>query len=173
MPLPKTRYQELCQALTEAKDRFAGYRSECVLFAATFARGLVEYLGGPRDLVAYVPKGEPGAGPIDVEDALHLGEDTYWHLGLRLKLVQGKASDTLNLEIRFKKLESRYVVNLFGHEDFELAELTTDAIRPVYEELFSSIKRHYDDGLRLFLDKRGQNLHLPFTAQRLTLITQG
>jgi hypothetical protein len=171
-----TRYQDLCHALEGARKRYSDYRSDCVFFAATFARGLTEYLGGPRDLVSFEPVGgvRLGDGPTDVTEAMHLDEDTYWHFGLRLRFCAAdKSSDALPLRVRFKKMESRYVVNLFGHEDFELAEPSPAALAPVYDELFTSISRHYDDGLRLFLDKRGQNLHLAFTAARQAEIAGG
>jgi hypothetical protein len=162
-----THHTLLCRALEDAGKRFRDYRSDCVFFAATFARGLTDYLGGPRDLVSFErPPGLPGDGPVEVQEAIRLDEDTYWHLVVRIHLAAEKAHDVVRLEIRFKKMEGRYVVNLFGHEDFELAEPSSGALEPVFDELFFSLKRHYEDGLRLFLDARGQNLHLPFTAAR-------
>ncbi|HET9554151.1 MAG TPA: hypothetical protein VFP50_14380 [Anaeromyxobacteraceae bacterium] len=174
-PTTTTRYQDLCTAFEEARKRFSDYRSDCVFFAATFARGLADYLGGPRELVAFEPVGgvRVGDGPTDVKDAMHLDEDTYWHFGVRLRITSDKVTDAIPLRIRFKKIEGRYVVNLFGHEDFELAEPTPAALQPVYHELFTSVRRHYEDGLRLFLDKRGQNLHIAFTAARQAEIAGG
>jgi len=171
-----TRYADLSHAFEDARKRFSDYRSDCVFFAATFARGLTEFMQGPRDLVSFEPVGgaRVGDGPVEVQEAMHLDEDTYWHFGIRMGVAAGdKAVDAVRLHIRFKKIEGRYVVNLFGHEDFELTEPTPAALSPVYEELFVSVRRHYEDGLRLFLDKRGQNLHLPFSAARQAEIAGG
>jgi hypothetical protein len=172
----QTRYLELSHAYEEARKGLSNYRSDCVFFAATFARGLTEFMQGPRDLVVF----EPVAGArkeksiVEVQEAMYLDEDTYWHLGMRLRVsAADKAVDAVPLHIRFKKNGDRYVVNLFGHEDFELTEPTPGALQPVYEELFTSVRKHYEDGLRLFLDKRGQNLHLPFTAARQAEIAGG
>lgn len=164
----KTRYQVLCQSLEEARKRSRDYRSDCVFFASQFVRQLTEYLGGPRDMVTFeaVSGARQGDGPVQPEEAIVLDEDTYFHMGLRIRLAAEKASDDLRLHVRFKKIEKLYVVNLFGHEDFELSEPTPAALEPVFTELYVSVKRHYEDGLRLFLDKRGQNLHMPFTALR-------
>jgi hypothetical protein len=174
-PTSTTRYQDLCQAFDDARKRFKDYRSDCVFFASQFARQLAENLGGPRDLVSFEPAGgmRQGDGPVTIEEAMHLDEDTYWHLGLRLRLATDKAADEIRLHVRFKKIEKLYVVNLFGHEDFELAEPSPTALQPVFSELYQSVKRHYDDGLRLFLDRRGQNLHLPFSAARQAEIAGG
>lgn len=164
----KTRYQDLCQSLEEARKRSRDYRSDCVFFASQFVRQLVEYLGGPRDMVTFeaVAGARVGDGPVQPEEAIFLDEDTYFHLGLRLAIATEKASDEIRLHVRFKKIDRLFVVNLFGHEDFEIAEPSPVALEPVFTELFDSLRRHYDDGLRLFLDKRGQNLHMPFTAAR-------
>ncbi len=35
-----TRYAALSKSLEAARERYAAYRSECVLFAATLSRGL-------------------------------------------------------------------------------------------------------------------------------------
>ena len=175
MSPPQTRYHELGHGLEEARKRFKDYRSDCVFFAATFARGLTEFLGGPRDIVSFEPLAgvREGDGPVEVQEAMHLEEDTYWHFGVQLRIAGEKATDVIRLHLRFKKIEGRYVVNLFGHEDFELTEPSPEALLPVFEELYTSLKRHYDDGLRLFLDNRGGNLHMPFTAARQADITGG
>ena len=175
MTLNKTRYQDLCQSLEEARKRSREYHSDCAFFAATFSRGLIEYLGASAEAVSFEPLSGvlQGDGPVAAHEAMHLDEDTYWHFGLRLRIAAEKASDGILLHLRFKKMEGRFVINLFGHEDFELAEPSPAALEPVFEELYESVKRHYQDGLRLFLDKRGQNLHMPFTATRQSDIAGG
>ncbi len=182
-----TRYLDLCSKFEDARKRYKDYRSDCVFFASQFARQLTEYLGGPREMVTFEPVGgaRAGDGPVQPEEAIHLDEDTYYHLGLTLRLsvekvveragekVVDRMEDDIPLHIRFKKIDRLYVVNLFGHEDFELAEPSSSSLQPIFDELYTSIKRHYEDGLRLFLDKRGQNLHLPFTAARQADIAGG
>ena len=171
----QTRYGELSHAFEDARKRFSDYRSDCVFFAATFARGLTEFMQGPRDLVSFEPVAglRQGDGPVEVQEAMHLDEDTYWHFGVLMRVAGGKGGDVLRFQVRFKKIEKRWVISLFGHEDFELTEPTPAALQPVYEELFTSVRKHYEDGLRLFLDKRGQNLHLPFSAARQAEISGG
>jgi hypothetical protein len=168
-------YQQICKAFETARENYAAYRSECALFAGIFSRGFAEYLGGVRDAVSYEPlKGvREGDGPVDVQEAMHLDEDTYWHFGVMMRVAGGKADDVVRFQVRFKKIEKRWVISLFGHEDFELSEPNGATLQPVYELLVASIKRHYEDGLRLFLDKRGQNLHLPFSAARQAEISGG
>jgi len=168
----KPPYQELCQLLEEARKRSRDYRSDCVFFASQFQRQFAEYLGVSQDRTSFEPLGgmREGDGPVQVQEALQLDEDTYWHVGLRLQLESEKAKDTILFHVRFKRMGDKpkdlYVVNLFGHEDFEVAEPSPTALRPIFAALHESLRRHYQDGLRLFLDKRGQNLHMPFSAAR-------
>jgi hypothetical protein len=170
-----TPYQLVCKAYAIARENYAAYRSECALFAGTFSRGLAEYLGGSRDAISYESLSgvREGDGPVDVQEAMHLDEDTYWHFGVQIRVVGEKSADTVRMQVRFKKMERRFVINLFGHEDFEISEPNALTLEPVYELMVASVRRHYEDGLRLFLDKRGQNLHLPFSAARQAEIAGG
>ncbi len=172
MTLNKTPYQDLCQQFEEARERARVYRSQCAFFATQFERQFAEFLGIQHDRITFEPLSgaRAGDGPVPVQEAMRLDEDTYWHVGLRLVVGTDKAKDAILFHLRFKKMGDRqddlYVVNLFGHEDFEVAEPSPAALRPIFVELYDSLKRHYQDGLRLFLDKRGQNLHMQFTARR-------
>ncbi|HTN54095.1 MAG TPA: hypothetical protein VML50_16930 [Anaeromyxobacter sp.] len=173
--MSQSRFHELCKSLEDARARFAGYHSECVLFAATLSRGLTEYANWPRELVAYEPLAGPNAGtPTQkIEDAMHLGEDAFWHVGLKLALEVPKGRDAMLLEIRFKKLETRYIISLFGLEDFEVAAPTPEALQPIYEAILNAVKRHYDYGLRLFLENGGRGLKIPISNQRLLEMARG
>lgn len=172
--MSQSRYQELCQALEHARSSFAAYHSECVLFAATLSRGFIEYSSWPRELVSFEPL-TPGAegATTKIEDAMHLDEDAFWHVGLRLALEEPKGRDSILLRVRFKKLETRYIISLFGFEDFEMADPTPEALRPIYDSILNAVKRHYDYGLRLFLENGGRGLKIPISTQRLLEMARG
>jgi hypothetical protein len=172
-----SRFQELCQSLEAARERFAAYRSECVLFAATLSRGLMEYAGWPRELVNYEPVTEAGGAPTQaIEDAMHLDGDAFWQFGLRLALEAPTAPrqrDSIRLRVRFKKLETRYIVSLFGAEDYEVPAPTPEALQPIYDAILAAIGRHYDYGLRLFLENGGRGLRIPINTRRLLEMAHG
>ncbi len=173
--MTQSRYAVLASSLETARERFAGYRSECVLFAATLSRGLLDYAGWPRELVAYEPvAGEgQGASTQKIEDAMHLDPDAFWHFGLRLGVDEPKGKDTILLRVRFKKLETRYIISLFGFEDFEVAAPTPEALQPIYDSILNAVKRHYDYGLRLFLENGGRGLKIPISSERLLALARG
>jgi hypothetical protein len=170
----ESHYAVLSRSFDAARERFAGYRSECVLFAATLSRGFMEYAGWPRELVAYEHVAEKGAGtPTQkIEDAMQLDADGYWHFVLRLDVEGPKGKDAIRLDVRFKKLETRYILNLFGFEDFEIAAPTPDALRPIHDSILNAVKRYYDYGLRLFLENGGRGLKIPISSERLLDLTR-
>lgn len=173
-----SKYQDLCRSLDQARASFGAYRSECVLFAASLARGFVEYSGWPRELVAYETSYEAIAGPggpsvtQKPEEAMWLGDDGFWHLRIRLGL-QAKEKDLIRLEVRLKKLETRYIVSLFGGEDYEVAAPTSEDLRQVYDSIVNAVRRHYEYGLRLFLENGGRGLKIPIEATRLVDLASG
>jgi hypothetical protein len=174
------RFPDLCKALENARAQFAAYRSDCVFFAATITRGLTEHASWPRELVAFEPvanlgvAGEAGSAPSErIEDAMHLEADGFWHIGLRLTLEEPKGRDSILLHFRLKKLETRYIVSLTGFEDFEVAAPTPEHLQPIYESILNALRRHYESGLRLFLENGGRGLKIPVSAQRLTEMARG
>ncbi len=172
--MTQSRYAVLSKSLEAARERFAAYRSECVLFAATLSRGLQDYAGWPRELVAYEPVSGEGAGPTHkIEDAMHLDADAFWHFGLRLGVEEPKGKDSILLRVRFKKLETRYIISLFGFEDFEVAAPTPEALQPIYDSILNAVRRHYDYGLRLFLENGGRGLKIPISSERLLALARG
>ncbi len=170
-----SRYAVLSKSLEEARERFAAYRSECVLFAATLSRGFIDYAGWPREHLAYERMSENGpATPTQkIEDAMRLDPDAFWHFGLRLGLEEPRGKDAILLEVRFKKLETRYIVSLFGFEDFEVAAPTPEALQPIYESILNAVKRYYDYGLRLFLENGGRGLKIAISSERLLALWRG
>lgn len=169
--MSQSRYQDLCKAFAEARASFAAYRSECFFFAATFARGFTEYAGWPRENAAYEPVDAAEPAPTQkIEEAMHLDGDGFWHFGFRLALDVPKGKGSLLVRVRFKKLETRYIISLFGGEDFEVAAPTPEALQPIYDAILIAVKRHYTYGLRLFLENGGRGLKIPISADQLAAL---
>ncbi len=171
--MTQSRYQDLSKSFAEARLRFGAYRSECFFFAATLSRGFTEYAGWPRELVSYeAVSGEQAPPTQRIEDAMHLDPDGFWHFGLRLTLEETKGKGSILLRVRFKKLETRYIISLVGFEDFEVAAPTPEALQPIYDSIINAVKRHFEYGLRLFLENGGRGLKIPISAEELVALTK-
>ncbi len=103
---------------------------------------------------------------------MHLDPDAFWHFGLRLGLKEPKGRDSILLRVRFKKLETRYIISLYGFEDFEVAAPTSEALQPIYDSILNAVKRHYDYGLRLFLENGGRGLKIQLSSDRLRALSR-
>lgn len=171
--MSQSRYQDLCKAFAEARASFAAYRSECFFFAATFARGFTEYASWPRENAGYEPVAGGDPAPTQrIEDAMHLDADGFWHFGFRLSLDEPKGHGSILVRIRFKKLETRYIISLYGFEDFEVAAPTPEALQPIYDSILNAVRRHFAYGLRLFLENGGRGLKIPISAEQLTALAK-
>lgn len=158
-----SRFQDVKKAFAGARKKYDGYYSQCAYFASAFSRALIDRFEWPRELVAWE---RPGAGPVaHVEDALFLEEDTFWHLGLCLRLQDGAPpGDDIRIALRFKKAGDRYLMELFPGIEFEVQEPTAEQFQPVLDALFEEIVMHYDRGLDLFLENRAGKLRVPFAV---------
>jgi hypothetical protein len=172
--MTQSRYQELSKSLAEARTRFGAYRSECFFFASQFVRGFIDYTGWPREQIAFEPADGAAGAPAStkIEDAMRLDADAFWHFGLRLTVEEPKGEGSIVLKLRFKKLETRYIISLFGFEDFEVLAPTPEAMQPINEAIVTAVKRHYDYGLRLFLENGGRGLKIPISAELLTSLAK-
>lgn len=157
-----SRFQDVKAAFAAARKKYDGYYSQCAYFAGAFSRALVDGFGWPRELVTWE---RPGAGPVaHVEDALVLEEDSYWHLGLLLRLSEdGGPDDALRIALRFKRAGDRYLLELFPGVEFDLTEPTGVAFQPALAALYDEIALHYERGLELFLENRAGKLRIPFS----------
>lgn len=169
--MSQSRYQDLCKAFADARASFGAYRSECFFFAATFTRGFGDYAGWPRENTSYESLATPDATPTQrIEDAMHLDADGFWHFGWRLALDDPKGKGAVVVRVRFKKLETRYIISLYGSEDFEVAAPTPEALQPIYDSILNEVKRHFAYGLRLFLENGGRGLKIPISAEQLAAL---
>jgi hypothetical protein len=156
-----SRFQDVKTAYAAARKKYDGYYSQCAYFAGAFSRALVDSFGWPRELVTWE---RPGVGPVEhVEDALVLEPDTFWHLGLILRLEKTTPEDeALRLAVRFKRAGDGYLLELFPGVEFEVREPSPEAFQPVLDTLYEEIATHYQRGLDLFLENRTGKLRIPF-----------
>jgi hypothetical protein len=160
-----SRFQDVKKAFASARKKYDGYYSQCAHFASAFSRALIDDFEWPRELVVWE---RPGAGPVaHVEDALVLEEDTFWHLGLRLRL-QGQApgNEDIRIAFRFKRSGDQhpYLLELFPGVEFEVREPVIEEFQPILDALFEEIATHYERGLDLFLENRSGRLRVPFAV---------
>ena len=81
-----SKFEELCQSYSDARNKYIRFRDECFDFAAQLIKGFVDYYEIPSEQVKIVPTHEevkPNT-VYSIRGAMNLDDDTYWHLGLIL-----------------------------------------------------------------------------------------
>jgi hypothetical protein len=111
-----SRYEQLCDALVQARAERVARRDECFAFIERLVQGLIDHLAIPSDLMRLAPPiGVPGDDPLTVGAASTLGEDGYWQTGLHLTIggqAFGSPSLVVALVLHVKKKDGVFLFKL-------------------------------------------------------------
>ena len=149
-----SKYSALCTAYTEALNHYRAYRDACGQFAHKLVRGMITYLGCPQDMVDFIPvREEPQLNRrYTVWGAMDLGDDTFYHLGVRLIIDPSSPDeiwpqDRLLLHLLVKKDDDAFVVQVKGlREKFRIHSDDPDKMKTFYDFIFSTIRDEYKKG---------------------------
>ncbi len=152
-----SRFEQLCETLRQTRRQYYAYREECSAFMSTFMMGLREYLDVPDGYCEYYAtqghwKGRKVPG---LTAAMHLDDDSYFHIGVVIDLVE--KPDTFPTEpngfiLKLKKRDNAFEVILPDDKQFVIDAVSEEAFEPVYEHMFNIMRKRYDNALREFLD---------------------
>ena len=153
-----TKYEEILKSYKTAMKRYADYRKECWRFAHKLVNGLINYLKCPKELVMFDPLNrEIKEGQIfTLEGAMHLEDDTFWHLGIGINLYREPniIQERVKLCIMIKGSNKHFIVKLEGiNKEFEIDENKPEEFKTFYDFIFKQITEFYDKGLIQFLEK--------------------
>lgn len=150
-----SRYETLCAALRDLREKFVAHRLDCYTFAGRLIEGLREYLAADEDAVAFYAtqgtwQGKKVDGPAA---ALNLGDDTFWHFGVAIDVVEEAGQmpcHTVGFEFRLKRLPEHFLLALIPEgPQFQLAANDPDAdLRGVFEHLYQTTLKRYGEAYR-------------------------
>ena len=154
-----SKFEELCKAYATSRKNYFDYRETCSKFAHTLVRGMVDYFGCPKGQVKFIPLNkEVESGSIyTVMGAIHLDDDTFWHLGVRLTLYKAPnifPHQPFLLRLLIKKVDDYFTVKLRTEgPEFKVHEDKPDEFNSFYEFIFDLIKEDLEKGLQRFLEQ--------------------
>lgn len=159
-----SKFDELCGAYKTAQDNYSNYHTACVKFYGTLVSEFVKYLDCPREQVTFLPLDkEPDPGSTySIPGAMHLDDDTYWHLGFRLTLYISPNTfphQPILLRLLAKKVDDHFLVKL-GKDgpQFKVHENNPKELEPFFDSLFTAIKEDFENGLQSFLSQGEQEI---------------
>ena len=80
-----TKFDTLCTAYKTSRKTNFSYRDEGINFARELIAKYIKFLEVPEDYFRFVPMDETPKSntTYSLFGAIHLNDDTYWHLGLQ------------------------------------------------------------------------------------------
>jgi hypothetical protein len=150
-----SRYETLCAALRDLREKYAQHRLDCYALTAQMVDGLREFLGVDEDLVSFFAtqgswQGKKVDGPAG---ALNLGDDTFWHFGVSIDVmeeVDQMPCHTIGFEFRLKRLPEHYLLAIIPDgPQFQVSAAAPEAdLRAVYEHLYQHSLKRYGEAYR-------------------------
>jgi len=165
-----SKYDELCSIYRESRNEYFHFEKECFAFAERLVGQMVKYLSIPDEQIKLFPTvGDASPTLIySVRDAMRMGPDTFWYLGLGIELQCRNCPDTpdqpvlINLAIR--KDGDQFIVKISdkdqGHRIKENLSNTND----FFDYLFNAVKDLLQATINRYLDKKAVDCRIGFQS---------
>lgn len=167
-----SKFHELSQIYSQSRKKFFDYQSDIHRFAKSLTQGLIDYLSIPAKHVKLFPVfGEIKPDTeYSVKEAIMLGDDNFWHLGIQIDLICDECrtipAQPILLNIGLKQEEGRFLVKLSQKEKgHEIREDKDADLHEFYEFIFESIKKSMQTGLLKFLEKEPTPCRVGFLSE--------
>ncbi len=141
-----SKYKELVQSYSNARKSFRDYENVCRNFARDLIFGMVEYFEWPQDReITYIPLGEeldPNNKFYALAGAMHMDDQSFWHFGVELSLMEASGAYPLSLVLSFfiKKVGPNFIVKLGRNgREIKIPEEKQGELEPFYEAVFRQI----------------------------------
>jgi len=165
-----SKYEELCQAYANSRKTYVEYRNACFGFAQDLIEGLVNFLQVPEERIRLVPVNrDPDPEAVyTLSSAMHLDEDTYWHVGVVVDLSDPAGAfppQAVLIKLLVKRHDGTFYVRLGQDgDDMRVRDGYPQDMALVMEHVFTTIKESYEQGLQQFLDQEESTRKIGFSG---------
>lgn len=164
-----SKFQEICAAYKLSRDNFHEYRNRSMDFAVKLGNEYIRYLGIASENYKWVPATDTSTEKegFTIAGSMHLDDDTYWHLGLKIKVFTAPdvfPQQELLIIFKFKEKEdSVFEVMIDGVDKKYAIETWVDSSFTVFfKHLQDVILSIYHDDLENFLASEQENRKIGF-----------
>ena len=155
-----TNFNTLCSAYKTSRETYFSYRNEGLDFARELIAKYIKYLEVPEDFFRFVPTDETPKpdSTYSLIGAIHLNDDTYWHLGLQLTLFTAPNEyprQPILIVFRFKKIaDSKYEIKI-SEEDSgnQISPGVESTFNDFFEFLQTQIVASFENDFQEFLEQ--------------------
>lgn len=167
-----SKYKELCEIYTESRKKFSEHQNDCLHYMEHLVQGLVEAFSIPPEKSKLFPvlgEFDPDTG-YTVKEAMLLGQDRFWHIGIEITLVcQTCATDPVQpvmINLGIKKEGHIYFLQTSpDKEPFAISEKTPEKLQLFYDNLFDRIKNLLGKGDDTFTEKESTACKIGFRSE--------
>ncbi|EPA9110275.1 hypothetical protein ACQ711_001140 [Serratia liquefaciens] len=164
-----SKFEEICAAYKVSKDKYNTYRTESMDFAVSFGRKYIQYLGLEKQYFRWVPEDDQNTAStgITIPGAMHLDDDSYWHLGLKIRVFSAPnvmPQQDLLIIFMFKKVANgEFAIKIRDDDKPHIIEMDKDASYTVFfSYLQKLILDIYQDDLEDFLQSEKSSRRIGF-----------
>jgi excisionase family DNA binding protein len=159
------RFRELERLATGNDQLWHNYREVCKGVAFHLYRALEDYLEFDEGQLVFVPSiGEydPSA-EYALEDALRMGKDSYFHVGLQLVLETQALVIPVGIKSFPEALFNEHEIRIETHDKaFRIIGLSRDQLDPICEYIFRAIKADFQESLDRWVEHGQLPGQVPF-----------
>ncbi|MBE0328507.1 hypothetical protein [Klebsiella pneumoniae] len=164
-----SKFEEICGAYKVSRDNYHDYRNRSMDFALSLGHKYIQYLGITKENFRWVPEQDSSTEKdgFTIPGAMHLDDDTYWHLGLKIKIFTAPnvfPQQELLIIFKFKEKEEKVFEVMIDNVDKKHdIETWIDASYTVFfNHLQDVILALYQNDLNNFLASQQENRKIGF-----------
>ena len=166
-----SKYNDLCNIYRESRNKYFLFEKECFEFAEKLVGQMVKYLSIPAEQTKLFPTlGEANPTLIySVREAMRMGPDTFWYLGIGIELQCVDCPDTpdqpvmINLAIR--KERGVFIVKMSDKDQGHRIKEDLSNASDFYDHLFNAVSDLLQANINRYLDKKPVECRIGFQSK--------
>ena len=163
-----SKYNDLCEIYRESRNKYFDFEMECVEFAERLVDQLVTYFSVPEGRSKLFPTlGEANPALIySVQEAMRMGPDTFWNLGIGIELQCNDCPDTpdqpvlINLALR--KDGGVFIVKISDKDPGHRVNGDLSNASDFFDHLFNTVRDLLQANINRYLAKKPVDCQIGF-----------
>lgn len=166
-----SNYKDLCDIYRESRNRYFDFEKDCIEFAETLIGDMMDYLSIPTERIKLFPTlGEADATLIySIKEAMRLGADTFWHLGIGIELQCEDCPDTPDqpvlINLRLRREDGNFIVKLSDKDKGNKIKKDCSNASEFFETLFTIISDTLENSVNRYLEKNSVDCRIGFHSK--------
>ena len=166
-----SKYNDLCEIYRQSRDKYFDFEKESIEFAEHLVEQMVKYFSVPAGLSKIFPTiGEANPALIySVREAMRMGPDTFWYLGMGIELQCKDCPDTPDqpvlINLAFRKDGGAFIVKISDKDQGHRVNADLSNASDFFDHLFNSVRDLLQANINRYLAKKPVNCQIGFHSK--------